>query len=277
MLRARGYASDSRARLWYNWCMVHASTRTVSHILLVALICAFAPVFSFVAFGAETPGVRADSVVIYTNIERHAQGVPLLRTSGLLSEVAERKMRDMFARQYFAHDAPTGEDVSDLADAVGYEFLAIGENLAVGDFTSSKHVVRSWMESPGHRKNILAEKYTEIGVAAGRGSYKGKTMWMVVQSFGLPRTSCPPIDETMRSDLDLLQAKITILDKLLTMRKKMIDTPSISKSVRSKYIPSYNNTVKLYNEHVERYRELLRTYNDSVDAFNMCLAKKVGA
>ncbi len=257
--------------------MVHASTHTVSHILLAALICAFAPASLSVTYGAETPGVRADSVVIYTNMERHAQGVPLLRTSGLLSEVAERKMRDMFARQYFAHDAPTGEDVSDLADAVGYEFLAIGENLAMGDFTSSKHVVRSWMESPGHRKNILAEKYTEIGVAAGRGSYKGKTMWMVVQSFGMPRTSCPPIDETMRSDLDVLQAKITMLDKLLVMRKRQIDTATNSNSARSELVVTYNKTVKLYNEYVGRYRERLDVYNRTVDAFNSCLAKKVGA
>ncbi len=247
--------------------------RGVLHFATIAL-CAF---LTFdMAHAAVAPEVRAESVLIYTNLERHERGLPLLRTSASLSEVAERKMRDLFARQYFAHEAPTGEDVSDLADTVGYAYLAVGENLAMGDFTSSKHVVRSWMESPGHRENILAKKYTEIGIAAGRGSYKGSKVWMVVQSFGLPRASCPTIDEVKRKELDVLQVKITMLDQLLVMRKERIDERSISKSVRSKRILAYNDTVKLYNEYVGRYREQLAVYNGAVDAFNACLASKVG-
>ncbi|MBP9749448.1 MAG: CAP domain-containing protein [Candidatus Pacebacteria bacterium] len=244
--------------------------------ILVIVCCAFAGLIATTVYGAETPALRADSILVYTNIERYSRGLPLLRTSAQLSKVAERKMRDMFARQYFAHEAPTGEDVSDLADGVGYAYLAVGENLAMGDFTSSKHVVRSWMESTGHRENILAGKYSEIGIAAGRGSYKGNSIWMVVQSFGTPRSSCPVVDEALRKTLSALRMKLTMLDQLLVLREERARDTSLSKKVREERILEYNKTVKLYNEYVANYREKLRVYNSAVDAFNACLTEKVG-
>jgi uncharacterized protein YkwD len=92
----------------------------------------------------------------------------------------------MFENQYFAHESPTGEKVSDLAKKFGYDFLLIGENLAMGNFSSDEDLVLAWMESPGHRENILNEKYQEIGVAVKKGIFEGKEVWIAVQHFGLP-------------------------------------------------------------------------------------------
>jgi uncharacterized protein YkwD len=128
------------------------------------------------------PAITADGVLANTNVARYYAGVPYIQENAQLSRVALAKMQDMFAREYFAHEAPTGEDVSDLADRFGYEFIAVGENLAYGDFASSREVVQAWMDSPGHRKNLLSQTYTEIGVAAGRGMYEGHKTWMIVQA-----------------------------------------------------------------------------------------------
>ncbi len=263
--------------IWYNHSMkCVAEIRVLMTYVLVFVFLFSVYSFPVQTYGAEASQLRAESIMVYTNIERYTRGLPLLRTSAQLSKVAERKMRDMFARQYFAHDAPTGEDVSDLADGVGYAYLAVGENLAMGDFTSSKHVVRSWMESTGHRENILAEKYSEIGIAAGRGSYKGNSIWMVVQSFGTPRSSCPTVDETVRKTLGAIKMKLAMLDQLLVLREERARDTSLPKKVREERIVEYNKTVKLYNEYVANYREQLSVYNSTVDAFNTCLTEKVG-
>jgi uncharacterized protein YkwD len=53
-----------------------------------------------------------------------------------------------------------------LAKKVNYEYVVVGENLAEGDFTSDADLVKGWMDSPGHRANILNTKYEEIGIAS---------------------------------------------------------------------------------------------------------------
>jgi len=118
--------------------------------------------------------LTSDGTFSWTNTQRVINGAGLLSRSELLDGVAEFKMNDMFARQYFAHEAPTGEGVSNLAEDFGYEFILVGENLALGDFEDDKALLEAWMASPGHRENILNDKYREIGIAVGKESFDGR-------------------------------------------------------------------------------------------------------
>jgi len=223
---------------------------------------------------AATPTIRADMVLAYTNLERYREDAPLLRSDPQLSAAAMHKMQDLFARQYFAHEAPTGEDVSNLVKATGYAYIAVGENLALGDFSSSKDVVDAWMDSPGHRKNILSTKYSQIGIAAGRGDYKGRSTWIVVQTFALPRSACPSLDDEAKAELTSSQKTLELLERVASVRKELLDDKDVTKKVYASRVDAYNRAVELYNERVEEYRELVATYNKSVDTLNTCIAQR---
>jgi hypothetical protein len=167
--------------------------------------------------------------------------------------------------------------VSDLADGVGYAYLAVGENLAMGDFVSSKDVVRAWMESPGHRANILSPTYTELGIAGGKSVYKGRTIWMVVQSFGLPKSACPAVDSELRADLEKVRSKLELLERILPIREARLQVGKESRATYLANLESYNATVLLYNDLVAEHRKKVETFNAKVEAFNACLAKRTSS
>ncbi len=223
---------------------------------------------------AETPTIQASSVYLHTNVERYKEGLPLLKTNDALSKVARQKMLDLFARQYFAHEAPTGESVSDLAKSNGYSYILVGENLAMGDFASSRAVVTAWMNSPGHRKNILSKAYTEIGIAAGKGMYQGRNIWMVVQSFGTPQTTCPSISDTMKAKVKTYENRLSSLVTIAEKRKSEIANARTTQEKKER-IDSYNRAARLYNETVAEYEEFVGEYNSQVDAYNKCVKKVI--
>lgn len=248
-------------------------------LIRVAVLFAFPLcVFSVTAYphnaDAAVPSLTATGVLTWTNVERYRAGLPILHSDPKLSSVALHKMQDMFNRQYFAHEAPTGEDVSDLVQAAQYEYLSVGENLAVGDFASSREVVEAWMDSPGHRANILATKFSEIGVAAGRSTYKGRTVWMVVQTFGLPRSICPTTHHDLKDDIVILNKRLMFLEKIVQLRQKAIEEEDISLAVYVERVTSYNLAVDRYNSELKEYRTLVQKYNKGVTAYNTCLAEK---
>lgn len=93
-------------------------------------------------------------ILAETNSERARLGLSPLRISSNLNAAATLKVIDMFARQYFEHTSPTGVTISDLSESVGYDYILVGENLALGNFSSDAALVAAWMGSPGHRANI---------------------------------------------------------------------------------------------------------------------------
>jgi hypothetical protein len=108
----------------------------------------------------------------------------------LLEAAARAKAEDMAAKSYFAHTSPEGRTPWYWLDLVGYKYAYAGENLAV-DFDDSTDVTNAWMNSPGHRANIMSERYTEIGIATARGSFEGHPTVFVVQFFGRPVAKAP--------------------------------------------------------------------------------------
>lgn len=104
-----------------------------------------------------------DEIVKLVNAERSKAGLPALTKNSDLCRVARLKSEDMIARGYFAHTSPTYGSPFDMMESFGFRFTAAAENIAYGQRTPAD-VMRAWMNSPGHRSNILSANVSEIGV-----------------------------------------------------------------------------------------------------------------
>jgi hypothetical protein len=144
---------------------------------------------SVVAFGPTSLSLAApitsDNIVSLANEARVENGLGELKTSSLLAKAAQNKANDMLARQYFAHNTPDGQTPWSFIKAVGYAYTTAGENLAI-DFTQAENIQAAWMNSPGHRANIVNGSFTEIGIGIASGMYNGHQTTIVVQMFGNP-------------------------------------------------------------------------------------------
>ncbi len=102
-------------------------------------------------------------VVDLTNAQRAQAGLPALKHNAKLSAAAYVHSRDMALNDYFNHTGSDRSKVTDRVSAQGYNYLNAGENIAAG-YATPEAVVEGWMNSPGHRANILYPKVQEIGV-----------------------------------------------------------------------------------------------------------------
>lgn len=211
-------------------------------------------------------------VIYYTNLARNQNGgLPALTENTTLDLDAQMKLNDMFAKQYFEHVSPTGVGPADLAKAVGYQYVLVGENLALGDFGSDSGVVTAWMNSPGHRANILNTHYQEIGVAVGKGMYEGHMTWLAVQSFGMPLSACPAIDANLKAQIDANNITIASLRSQLDTKKAQIDSTPMSDPNYNTYVNEFNAIVPQYNNLIEVNRQNVAAYNLGVQSFNTCI------
>lgn len=110
-------------------------------------------------------------VVELTNQERAKNGLKPLALDTALSKVAREKSRDMQSKGYFSHTSPTYGSPFDMMKKFGITYRSAGENIAMGQPTPEA-VVKAWMNSEGHRANILNSGYTHIGVGhVASGNY----------------------------------------------------------------------------------------------------------
>ncbi|MGW5345251.1 sigma-70 family RNA polymerase sigma factor [Streptomyces sp. HUAS TT3] len=118
-------------------------------------------------------------VVALVNAERAKAGCGPLRDDAQLRSAAQAHSDDMAGRNFFAHTSPDGSDPGDRTTAAGYRWSTYGENIAKGQQTPES-VMDSWMNSAGHRANILNCSFKDIGVGIHQGS--GGPWW--TQNFG---------------------------------------------------------------------------------------------
>lgn len=210
-----------------------------------------------------------------TNRHRSENGVPALRYDGTLAAAAEAKLKDMFERQYFAHESPTGDGPADVIEAAGYDYVTVGENLALGNFADDRDLVQAWMDSPGHRANILEAKFSEIGVAVGRGMFEGRMTWMAVQEFGKPTSDCPIVSvelqaqiEADKERLDALEARADALKTEIESSKKP-RTPEERDAYNAK-VDEYNALAREINALIGQIQGEITVYNGQVQAYNAC-------
>lgn len=108
-------------------------------------------------------GEYAQRVIDLTNQERAKAGLSALKADAELSRVAQKKSEDMQQNNYFSHTSPTYGSPFDMMRDFGISYKTAGENIAQGQRTPEE-VVNAWMNSEGHRKNILSNQFTHIGV-----------------------------------------------------------------------------------------------------------------
>ncbi len=150
----------------------------------------FVTQFVFVKTEANFPmvlGTKTDistqELLLLTNKERQDNKLTTLVLNDRLSLAAELKGENMFAKNYWAHNAPDGTTPWYFFKQVNYNYIYAGENLARG-FTSSKDVVDAWMASLSHRENMLSPNYKDIGFAVIEGNLSGENTTLIVEMFG---------------------------------------------------------------------------------------------
>jgi uncharacterized protein YkwD len=106
--------------------------------------------------------VSIQSLLDETNAQRTSNTLSSLHLNSALNQAAQAKAADMAANNYWAHTSPTGKTPWTFIAASGYSYSTAGENLAYG-FTTSSETISGWMNSPGHRANILNGSYADVG------------------------------------------------------------------------------------------------------------------
>ncbi len=214
-------------------------------------------------------------IILETNKQRTANGLKELLENNYLNNSATAKANDMFLKQYFEHISPDGVSPGDLVSKYGYEYLLTGENLILGNFENEAELVQAWMDSPGHRENILNAGYTEIGVSVIKGEYKGESVWIAVQEFGLPISACTKPSEDLKNQIDLKQIEIDQLMSSITAKKEEIEKTNKNSAHYNQMIADYNEMIKRYNLLAEELKSIVKIYNNQVNEFNNCASNSI--
>jgi hypothetical protein len=139
--------------------------------------------FLLVSFASHASQFDAELLRL-TNAERTQRGLSALTLNAQLGQAAQHHAADMAQQNYFSHTGKNGSSMGDRVKATGYRYSYAGENIATGQQTPAA-VLNAWMNSEGHRKNILSPNFTEIGFGY---SYSAQSdyghYW--VQVFGKP-------------------------------------------------------------------------------------------
>lgn len=136
--------------------------------------------------------MSTSSLLSGTNNQRTANGLGSLALNSLLSQAAQTKANDMVTRDYWSHNTPDGQTPWTFIVATGYSYQTAGENLAYG-FSTAPDTITGWMNSPGHRANILNTTFTEVGFGVANGpNYQGSgAQTVVVAMYALPVGAAP--------------------------------------------------------------------------------------
>jgi len=134
--------------------------------------------------------VNVSDINTLSNQQRTNAGLLALNLDPQLTSAAQAKASDMFAKDYWAHNSPTGKTPWGFIIEAGYNYQTAGENLAM-DFNTSNGVVQGWMGSPEHKANVLNTKYQDVGYAVMNGTLQGEETTLVVAEYG--SKAAPPV------------------------------------------------------------------------------------
>jgi uncharacterized protein YkwD len=118
------------------------------------------------------------TVLCLVNRERTSRGLSRLRSNGKLERAARGHSRHMVDAKFFAHDSPSGASVLERVKRRGYRSsggMMVGENIAwgSGSYATPAEILNGWMNSPGHRANILNRRFREVGIGIALGAPEG--------------------------------------------------------------------------------------------------------
>lgn len=214
-----------------------------------------------------------EKIIEESNRYRKENNLPNVKENYKLNLSAEKKLQDMADNQYFEHNSPAGLGVGDLGNEVGYDYILIGENLAMGNFKDDSALVDAWMASEGHRANILNKNYTEIGVAVKKIKFENKNVWMAVQHFATPKSFCINVDEVLGANIKINQNELRVMEEDLVKRREMINSGVIFEGKTTiEQIDIFNNLVNIYNNLINETKEKINNYNNQIQEYNSCVS-----
>lgn len=129
--------------------------------------------------GTGTLSSQGSRILQLVNAERAKAGSKSLKSNTDLNKLASMKSQDIVEKNYFGHQSPTYGSPFDMMKTYGVSYMYAGENLAIDSDADKAH--NAWMNSEGHRKNILNPDFTEIGIGLypkGNGSYAYTQMFI---------------------------------------------------------------------------------------------------
>jgi uncharacterized protein YkwD len=130
---------------------------------------------------ADNFAVVEQATLCLVNQQRAANGVGALVENGTLTSASAGYSQRMIAQGFFAHESPDGGTLVDRLTGAGYlggdDAWVVGENIGWGQGTlaTARSMVSAWMDSPGHRANMLSDDYTEVGLGLALGTPKDQT------------------------------------------------------------------------------------------------------
>lgn len=172
----------------------YATTILMAMILAAAVALSLSAVQPRTADAADTvtvTGCTGTSVVLdlnekamldLHNKQRATKGLKALCVHPALQKAAEAHSQDMIDKDYFTHNSQDGTTFAQRIKREGYNYRTAGENIAwgSGSLGSPDNIFKGWMNSSGHKANIMNKSYREVGIGAVAGTYKsyaGATMW----------------------------------------------------------------------------------------------------
>ncbi|MFH1427029.1 MAG: CAP domain-containing protein [Patescibacteria group bacterium] len=128
--------------------------------------------------------ITAEELINLTNEERIDAGLNSLTANQLLTKAAYDKAQAILASGKFQHNIDD-KKFSDWVRDTGYKYSYVGENLAI-DFYTNEGIIKAWLNSELHKKNLLSSYYDEIGIAVVEDKFNNQPATLVVQIFGAP-------------------------------------------------------------------------------------------
>lgn len=221
-------------------------------VLFISAIIVFVFLISQIQYvvikGGNMASVISSTLVDMTNENRIDSGVKVLKTNPVLTIAAQAKANDMAQKSYFAHTSPDGVTPWHWFEQAGYDFSYAGENLAV-NFSDSNAVNQAWMDSPGHKANILNENFREIGIATAQGVYKGENTTFVVELFGT-KAGKKIEENNLIVKKEITEKPIVIDSKTAKDDKEVAGASLETVSVNNMSIVVKNNSVTTPNENI---------------------------
>ncbi len=225
-----------------------------------------------------------EQVVELTNIERAKAGLQPLELNNQLLNAAQDHSNDMAQDDFFSHTGADGSSIGDRVRASGYQYSTTGENIAAGQTTPAQ-VVEGWMNSPGHRANILNPNYTEIGVGYeylqnDTGSVNYNHYW--TQVFGTPLNNNAGSRSTQTpkptpSQPEPVEIEVEAVDKVSNPKTEEISEPLIENTTdngQSKSIDDVNNNNDVFNSNNSAPSEISYSYSVSFNGYSDSLTGK---
>lgn len=173
--------------------------------------------------------IGSSSLLNATNQQRKNNNQAELVLSSKLSSAAQAKADDMAKRNYWAHNTPDGKEPWIFIQKAGYSYQKAGENLAYG-FVTSNDTITGWMNSPGHRANLLDKSYKEVGFGfANVADYQSSgPETIVVAEYGtpltdsngpVPSTAVPGPDSPVTSAQAVLSNRSTTVSRMQSLAR----------------------------------------------------------